>query len=167
MSHQVVDNTVRAGQCFCGKVRYRMRGAPMFVHCCHCRDCQQQSGSAFVVNGLIEADRVELITGEPKPKRMATDSGYPHDIYRCDACQSAVWSDYGGRNWLRFVRLATLDDPASFKPDVHIYTRSKLPWVVLPPDAAVFTEYYDTRKQWPAESQARYKAAKDRAGASR
>lgn len=167
MGDQVIGEQVRAGQCFCGKIRYQMRGAPMFVHCCHCRDCQQQSGSAFVINGLIEADRIALIAGEPRPIRMATDSGYPHDIYRCDACQSAVWSDYGGRNWLRFVRLATLNEPASFAPDVHIYTRSRLPWVPLPAGAASFTDYYDSRKQWPAESQARYKAAKDRAGASR
>jgi hypothetical protein len=155
------------GRCFCGKVQFRMQGAPMFVHCCHCRDCQQQSGSAFVVNGLIEADRIELVTGEPRAIRMTTESGHPHDIYRCDNCQSALWSDYGGRDWLRFVRLAALIEPDRFEPDVHIFTRSKLGWVVLPEDAAVFTEYYDTRKQWPAESQARYKAAKERAGALR
>ena len=159
--------TIRTGQCFCGNIRFQMRGAPMFVHCCHCRDCQQQSGGAFVVNGLIEADRIELVSGAPKPIRMATDSGYPHDIYRCDACQSAVWSDYGGRDWLRFVRLATLDEPSAFKPDVHIYTRSKLSWVVLPADAAVFAEYYDMKTQWSPDSLARRDAARARAGALR
>lgn len=160
-------NAIRTGQCFCGNIRFRMRGAPMFVHCCHCRDCQQQSGGAFVVNGLIEADRIELVSGAPKPIRMATDSGYPHDIYRCDACQSAVWSDYGERDWLRFVRLATLDEPSAFKPDVHIYTRSKLSWVVLSADAAVFAEYYDMKTQWSPDSLARREAARARAGASR
>ena len=89
------------GQCFCGKVRYRMHGRPMFIHCCHCRDCQQQTGSAFAINGLIEAERIELVEGAPKPVSMRTDSGHPHDIYRCEACQSALWSDYGGRTWLR------------------------------------------------------------------
>lgn len=158
-----MSEDIRQGQCFCGSVRFRMRGAPMFVHCCHCRDCQRQSGSAFAVNGLIEGDRIEMVEGEAKPVRMATDSGYPHDIYRCGACQSPLWSDYGGRTWLRFVRLAALDDPGAFAPDVHIYTRSKLPWVVLPEGAKVFEGYYDVRREWPAESQARYKAAKDKA----
>lgn len=162
-----MKHEIRSGQCFCGAVRYRLVGAPMFVHCCHCRDCQRQTGSAFAVNGLIEAEKIEVFEGEPVPVRMATESGYPHDIYRCPSCHSALWSDYGGRGWLRFLRLATLDDPGAFTPDVHIYTRSRLPWVALPDGARVFEDYYDVRKEWPPESQARYKAAKDRAGASR
>ena len=155
------------GQCFCGKVRYRMQGRPMFIHCCHCRDCQQQAGSAFVINGLIEAARIELVDGAPKPVTMRTDSGHPHDIYRCEACQSALWSDYGGRGWLRFVRIATLDRAGEFAPDVHIYTRSKLPWVVLPAGARAFEEYYSTTAEWPAESLARREAARAKAGALR
>ena len=155
------------GQCFCGKVRYRMHGRPMFIHCCHCRDCQLQTGSAFAINGLIEAERIELVEGAPKPVSMRTDSGHPHDIYRCEACQSALWSDYGGRTWLRFVRMATLDRAGEFVPDVHIFTRSKLPWVVLPQGARAFEEYYSTRAEWPPESFARREAAREKAGAAR
>jgi hypothetical protein len=155
------------GQCFCGGVKYRMHGRPMFIHCCHCRDCQMQTGGAFAINGLIEADRIELVGTAPEPVRMATDSGYPHDIYRCVECQSPMWSDYGGRMWLRFLRLVTLDRPDDFEPDVHIYTRSKLPWVVLPDGARIFEEYYDVRQEWPAASAARYRAAKEKAGATR
>lgn len=151
------------GQCFCGAVRFRMHGQPMFVHCCHCRDCQQQGGSAFAINALIEAERIELLEGQPVATRMKTDSGRVHDIYRCDQCQAPVWSDYGGRHWLRFVRVAALENAGAFVPDVHIYTRSRLPWVVLPESAAVFADYYDQRALWPAESQARLRAAKERA----
>ena len=120
------------GGCACGAVRYRLASAPMFVHCCHCRDCQRQTGSAFVLNALIETDRIALLAGAPEPVAVPTDSGRPHDIYRCPACQTALWSDYGGRPTLRFVRVGTLDEPAALPPDVHIYTRSKLPWVALP-----------------------------------
>jgi hypothetical protein len=155
------------GQCFCGKLRYRMHGRPMFIHCCHCRDCQQQVGSAFAVNGLIEADRLELIEGEPVAVAMRTDSGHPHDIYRCEACQSPLWSDYGKRGWLLFLRMATLDRAAEFMPDVHIYTRSKLPWVVLPEGARAFEEYYSSKAEWPEESIARREAARAKAGAVR
>lgn len=147
------------GQCFCGAIRFRMHGRPMFVHCCHCKDCQRQTGGAFAVNALIEADRIEILSGAPVGHAMATESGHPHDIYRCDACQSALWSDYGKRDWLRFLRVTTLDNPGDFVPDVHIYTRSKLPWVTLPEGAATFEAYYDPRTQWPAESSARYRAA--------
>lgn len=150
------------GGCFCGRIRYRLNARPMFVHCCHCRDCQRQTGSAFAINALIEADCVELLKGEPMMVTLPTDSGHPHDVYRCGECQSALWSDYGRRKWMSFVRVATLDDPGALAPDVHIYTRSKLPWVRLPDDAAVFAEYYDMKTQWPPESVAR----RDRARAA-
>jgi hypothetical protein len=143
------------GGCACGAVRYRLERAPMFVHCCHCRDCQRQTGAAFAVNALIETDRVALLAGEPAPYDMPTDSGRPHRIYRCPACQIAVWSEYGGLAKLRFVRVGTLDDPAALPPTVHIYTRSKLPWVALPQGVPAFEAYYSSREVWPAESLAR------------
>jgi hypothetical protein len=146
------------GGCACGQVRYRLSSPPMFVHCCHCLDCQRQTGSAFVLNALIEADRVELLSGAPEPVTVPTDSGHPHDIYRCPKCQTAVWSDYGQRRVLLFVRAGTLDTPSALKPDVHIYVRSKLPWIALPADAPAYEAYYDRRKLWPEASQARLRA---------
>ncbi len=130
----------------------------MFVHCCHCRDCQRQTGSAFVLNALIETDRITLLAGDPEPVPVPTDSGRPHDIWRCRVCRTAVWSDYGGRAALRFVRVGTLDDPAALPPDVHIYTRSKLPWIGLPTDVPAFEVYYDSRTLWPAASLERRRA---------
>ena len=104
------------GGCACGAVRYRLGAEPMFVHCCHCRDCQRQTGSAFVLNALIETDRIVVQSGEPEPRPVPTDSGRPHDIYRCPICQTALWSDYGRRPGLRFVRVGTLDDPEALPP---------------------------------------------------
>lgn len=146
------------GGCACGAVRYRLRSAPMFVHCCHCRDCQRQTGTAFVLNAIIETDRIEALSGEPQPVPVPTDSGRPHDIYRCPSCQTAMWSDYGRRPSLRFVRIGTLDDPAALPPDVHIYTRSKLPWVILPDGVPAFEVYYDMKALWPAASLERRRA---------
>ena len=146
------------GGCSCGAVRYRLASRPMFVHCCHCRDCQRQTGSAFVLNALIETSRVALLAAEPVPVGVPTDSGRPHDIYRCPTCQIAVWSVYGGRTSIRFVRVGTLDEPAVFPPDIHIYTRSKQPWVTLPAGVPAFEAYYDARKVWPAASLERRRA---------
>jgi hypothetical protein len=146
------------GGCACGGVRYRLETKPMFVHCCHCRDCQRQTGSAFVLNALIETDRVTLLSGDVGRSEMPTDSGRPHGIYRCAACGVAVWSEYGGVTAMRFVRVGTLDDPRALTPDVHIYTRSKQPWVGLPPNAKTFEAYYESKKLWPAESLARRRA---------
>jgi hypothetical protein len=118
-----------AGGCFCSAVRYRLTAPPMFVNCCHCKDCQRQTGSAFVINAIIETARIEKLAGEPMPVRVPTDSGRPHDIYRCPTCQIALWSDYGGRPAIRFVRVGTLDEPSRLPPNAFIFTRSKLPWI--------------------------------------
>lgn len=148
------------GSCFCGAVRYRLTRPPMFVNCCHCRDCQKQSGGAFAINALIERSCVELVNGSLDPVRATakTESGRPHDIYRCPQCQTALWSDYGRRGVMVFVRVVTLDQGHDVAPDVHIFTRSKLPWVQLPPGARSFDVYYDMQKEWPAASLARRRA---------
>jgi hypothetical protein len=151
-------NAILAGGCACGALRYRLATAPMFVHCCHCRDCQRQTGSAFVLNALIETDRIAVLAGEPQPVPVPTDSGRPHRIFRCPTCRTAVWSEYGGVAALRFVRVGTLDDPAALPPDVHIYTRSKLPWVALPEGVPAFAAYYDSAGLWPAASLERRRA---------
>ena len=145
------------GGCACGDLRYRLTSLPMFVHCCHCRNCQRQTGSAFVLNMLIEATRVELLGGMPTAIAVPRENGL-HRIFRCPKCQVAVWSEYGGRSEILFVRAGTLDDPATVSPDVHIYTRSKLPWVALPDAVPAFEEYYDAKTLWPPESLARRKA---------
>jgi hypothetical protein len=147
----------RTGGCACGRVRYRLTAEPLFVHCCHCLNCQRQTGSAFVINLLIEADRVELLEGKPEPVDVKRDDGGTQRIYRCPNCQIAVYSEYGGPR-IRFVRGGTLDDPSSIAPDVHIYTRSKLPWVELPESVPAFDVYYDMQALWPAASLERFDA---------
>jgi len=146
------------GGCACGAVRYRLASPPMFVHCCHCRDCQRQTGSAFVLNALIEADRVALLSGDVEEKTVPTEGGRGQKIYRCASCKVAVWSVYGGVDKLHFVRVGTLDDPAALTPDVHIYVRSKLPWVELPDGVPAFEAYYDSKKLWPPASLERRRA---------
>ena len=148
-----------AGRCACGAVKYRLTSAPMFVHCCHCLDCQRQTGSAFVLNAILEADRVEVLSGETQGYPQPTESGRPHVIHRCVSCGTALWSNYGGLTKLRFVRVGTLDQPSALKPDVHIYTRSKQPWVVLPEGVPAFEAYYSSKELWPAESLERRKVA--------
>ena len=146
------------GGCACGAVRYRLGSKPMFVHCCHCKDCQRQTGSAFVINALIEADRVEKLKGETEAVQVPTDSGRPHVIHRCPTCKVAVFSHYGGVERVSFIRVGTLDEPSALPPDIHIYTRSKLPWVALPADVPAVEAYYNSKTMWPAESLARRKA---------
>jgi hypothetical protein len=129
----------------------------MFIHCCHCSNCQRQTGSAFVINLLIEADRVEVLAGSAQPVDVPRDDGSGQRIFRCSDCQVAVFSEYSLRE-VRFVRGGTLDDPTDITPDVHIFTRSKLPWVTIPQGTPSFDVYYDSEKLWPAESLRRLEA---------
>lgn len=144
------------GGCACGAVRYRLKTGPMFVNCCHCRDCQRQTGGAFAINAMIETDRIE-VRGEIVSFCMPTDSGRPHDVWRCAACGTTLWSDYGRRRVMSFLRVATLDDPTALTPDAHIFTRTRLPWVEVT-GAPAFEVYYDMATLWPAESLARRRA---------
>ena len=139
------------GGCACGAVRYRLTSEPMFVHCCHCLNCQRQTGSAFVINALIESARVELLAGEPVAVDAPRDDGSAQRVFRCPTCQVAVYSEYG-RPEVKFVRAGTLDQPSSLSPDVHIFTRSKLPWVTLPEAVPAVEVYYDRHELWPAAS---------------
>ncbi|WP_066551981.1 GFA family protein [Croceicoccus bisphenolivorans] len=131
------------GGCQCGHVRYRLDDEPFAVHCCHCRTCQRESGSAFALNGLIEADRLTILAGEPVRVETPSDSGKGQFIARCPQCQVALWSHYGGMGEKgSFVRIGTLDNPDAFAPDIHIFTRSKQPWVVIAEQANVREVFY-------------------------
>lgn len=145
------------GRCACGVVRYRLVSPPLFVHCCHCASCQTETGSAFVINALIEHDRVEILAGTPEAVPTPSASGLGQAIWRCPACHVALWSNYAGAGpRFHFVRVGTLDRPAALPPDIHIYTRSKLPWVKLPEGAPAVEGYYEPPSLWPADSLARY-----------
>jgi hypothetical protein len=148
------------GGCTCRAVRYRMTSAPMFVHCCHCRWCQRETGASFALNAMIEADRVVLLAGAPEVVDTPSNSGKGQKITRCPVCRIALWSTYAGAgDALRFLRVGTLDEPDRVPPDIHIFTASKQPWVVLSPDTPAVEAYYDRKDYWPPESLARRRAA--------
>ncbi|HJS92474.1 MAG TPA: GFA family protein [Steroidobacteraceae bacterium] len=141
------------GGCDCRLIRYRMETAPLIVHCCHCRWCQRETGTAFALNAMIEAERVVHLQSEPEVIDTPSQSGRGQKIARCPACRVALWSNYSGAGpILRFVRVGTLDNPDLLPPDIHIYTVSKQPWVVLPEGVPAVAEFYDIERYWSPES---------------
>ena len=141
------------GGCTCRQVRYLMTSRPLFVHCCHCRWCQRETGASFALNAMIEASRVELLSGQPEVVDTPSNSGKGQKIFRCPKCRIAVWSQYaGGGDKLDFIRVGTLDEPDRLPPDIHIFTSTKQPWVVLPPGVPAVPEYYKSAEMWPPES---------------
>lgn len=148
------------GGCACGAVRYRLTNSPMIVHACHCRDCQKISGGAFALNLWIERQYVEARGETPVAFAVpAGSSGKPHDVLRCSKCGTALWHKYHAAPGDTVLLCAgSLDNPSQVAPDVHIFTRSKVPWLELPRDARVFEAYYKTNEVWSPESLARWKA---------
>lgn len=157
----------RGGGCTCGHVRYQVASEPMIVHCCHCRGCQKNSGSSFAQNALFEANRVTLLSGEVENATVPTPSGTGQDITRCAKCKVAVWSNYnmgGLREHIRFIRVGTLDEPDQYPPDVHIFTCSKQPWVILPKADRRVEVFYDFKETWSPESMDRLAKIEESAG---
>jgi hypothetical protein len=155
------ETEIFEGGCTCRHVRYRMTSRPMFVHCCHCRWCQRETGTAFALNAMIEADRVELLSGEVEMVDTPSASGKGQRIWRCPVCRIAVWSNYAGAgDGVRFMRVGTLDEPDRLPPDIHIFTMSKQPWVILPEGVPAMREYYRPKEMWPKASQERFAAVR-------
>lgn len=141
------------GGCDCLHIRYRMTTAPLFVHCCHCRWCQRETGASFALNAVIEADRVLELGAVPEIVDTPSQSGKGQKIARCPRCRIAVWSNYGGAGpVVKFIRVGTLDNPDQLSPDIHIFTQSKQPWVVIPDSTPAVPAFYDREKYWPAAS---------------
>jgi hypothetical protein len=156
------------GGCDCRAVRYRMETAPLFVHCCHCRWCQRESGSAFALNAMIEAERVTNLGVDPELVNTPSASGRGQVVARCPTCRVAVWSHYAGAGAaITFLRVGTLDDPDRLPPDIHIFTASQQPWVVLPAGVPAVPEYYDRKLHWPRDSLARREALMAKLAAQR
>lgn len=149
------------GGCACGHVRYELTSAPIWTNCCHCTWCQRETGSAFAVNAMIEADRVVLTAAAPEPVLTPSASGKGQEIHRCPKCQVALWSHYSGAGKaIAFLRVGTVDAPHDIQPDVHIFTTTKRPWVVLPDGVPATPEYFSAKDLWPAETMERFQAAR-------
>jgi hypothetical protein len=156
----MLNETGFEGGCSCGEVRYRMDRAPMYVHCCHCRWCQRESGAAFALNGFLEAHELTLLQGRVEVIDTPSNSGRGQRISRCPNCQVALWSNYStAKDAIHFIRLGTLDNPDAFPPDMHIFTSSKQPWVNLDGGAPAVPEYYNKSDYWPEEDVERYSKA--------
>ena len=144
------------GGCTCSSVRYLVSRDPLIVHCCHCYWCQRGTGSAFVINALVESDAIELLVGDLETVPTPTPSSKGQDVMRCTVCRVAIWSHYAGfGDKVAFVRVGTLDEPGRLPPDIHIYTDSKQAWVILPDTVRSVPEYYDLKEYWTDESQQR------------
>ncbi|MHA3915522.1 GFA family protein [Halovulum sp. GXIMD14793] len=155
------------GGCRCGAARYRLKGNPLIVHACYCRNCQRETGSVMAVDLLYEADRVRLLQGKVAEVTLDSGSGNGQIISSCPTCNTTLWSVYNGMgSYVRFIKAGTTDAPDRYRPDIHIFTRSKPKWMRLPEDAPAVPEFYNLRDVWTGQSLNRLKDAWTKAEAT-
>lgn len=160
------DGTALEGGCACGAVRYRLTAAPIFVNNCHCTLCQRQTGSTSVVNAFVEGDAIEHLEGALSEHLVKTGSGGDQLICRCVACGTAMWSYYPRMGRLGAgLRVGTLDQSGTIRPDAVIFTGDKMPWTALPDDIPRFETTYNPAELLPPERFARLKALIERRAA--
>jgi hypothetical protein len=160
------DFTPIRGHCDCKAITYELLASFLCIHCCHCTWCQRESGSAFALNAIIESSNFRLTsTLAPRHVPTPTPSGDGQIIARCPECWVAVYADYGGDGQrLKYVKLGTIDHAdrarAGIKPDVHIFTSTKLEWVDLSGErekgVPIYEGYYRRTEVWSEEANRRF-----------
>jgi hypothetical protein len=116
------------GGCQCGRVRYRIDGAPLTVIACHCRECQKQSASAFGMTMTVRRDDFRFTAGEPARWQRTTASGGTLGAAFCPDCGVRLFHEPSNKPTLN-IKAGTLDDTSWLKPAGHIWTDSAQPWM--------------------------------------
>ena len=121
-----------SGGCACGAVRYQVDAEPFMMGCCHCRDCQRQTGSAYFPAVMVPAAALK-VEGTPQSYVAKADNGNAVTRVFCPRCGSTLWAWSSGMPEGRTLSAASLDDPSRFVPGMHVYTASAQPWDVIAP----------------------------------
>ena len=118
------------GGCLCGDVRYSASGDPVVTSICHCRDCQKQTGSAFVEVVAVPEGALS-IQGTLQTFTNAGDSGRKLNRKFCPRCGTAVVIDAEAFPGVALIMGGTLDDPSWLKPTMALFCDSAQPWLAI------------------------------------
>ena len=116
------------GGCHCGAVRYVCSEEPTTVVNCHCGDCQQIAGSAFITGVLVPEGSV-TVNGELKSYKVKADSGNGVARNFCPICGTRIMVELDGG--VVGVSYTTLDDSSWLEPAIEFYTSKAQPWINL------------------------------------
>lgn len=122
------SQSVYAGGCVCGAVRYECQAAPVLAAHCHCRDCQRSSGAPMSTVIGVPTQAFRAVKGKPKSHRYQGDSGKDVHRYFCGECGAPLYTEVAVMPDVRFIRAVSLDDASWVKPSMHIYCVSAQPW---------------------------------------
>ena len=135
------------GGCACGAIRYTCSDAPRYMGNCHCRDCQQATGSAYLPCLLVKESDFTLECGEPSWFERPSDQGNPMHRAFCSECGSPLFLLNGANTTVRALYAGSLDDAGGYRPSREIYVASAQPWCLLHPDLPHDAGMPERRKQ--------------------
>lgn len=142
----------KSGGCNCGSVRYKLLGAPLFTHICHCRECQRSSGGAFNVSTIVLLDDFKFNDCTPDTHFVSGPGGNKYEVWGCDRCGCTLAGKSVAPAKEMVVRPGTFDDTSDLVPQAHIWTKEKQDWVNIPDNLPSFEENYDPAQLWPKSS---------------
>jgi hypothetical protein len=131
---------MRAGGCQCGEIRYEVTAEPIGLYVCHCRECQNQSASAFGISLRIPRDGFRITRGSPRSWKRPTDSGRTMVCSFCPTCGSRIWHELEGGAKVISLKGGSLDQPVDISKATHIWVSRKIPGIEIPPTAKQFPE---------------------------
>ena len=152
MERREGSTMLKTGGCNCKTIRYQVTGKPLFVHVCHCRECQRDSGGAFNMTMLLLATDFQITHGIPAEKRVTRLSGKQYFGYFCEQCGNPIYGAPVDPIGLIVLRPGTLDEIDQLQPQAHIWVQEKQPWVQIPKNVPSFAKEYNLYELWPAES---------------
>jgi hypothetical protein len=128
------------GGCQCGRIRYEIRGEPLDLYVCHCRECQKQSSSAFGISLTVRSADLVRVAGTPTVWTRPATVGGTLDCAFCPRCGSRVW--HGNPDLDEFISIkgGSLDVPPDLSQAKHIWVSRKLPGIVIPDHVEVHAE---------------------------
>lgn len=119
------------GGCLCGAIRYEVSGDPLRVQICHCDDCRRATGSPFAANAFVREDDFRLLKGTPKKFTHRADSGNEMTKEFCGECGSQLFGYSARGTGMRTVKIGSIDDIGSLRPQTEVFVAKKLPFTRL------------------------------------
>lgn len=118
------------GGCYCGAVRYKAEGKPLFKGQCHCRACQYISGGGPNFYMLMPLDGFAYTKGTPATFTRS-DLEAPVTREFCGTCGTPIATHRPGVDAV-ILKVGSLDDPAAFGgPKAAIFTAEEQPFHVV------------------------------------
>ena len=135
------------GHCLCRDIEFELRGEPLTLYACHCTDCQRRSMGALRLSMWVEKVALHMTAGVPDTRTSVLGSGRQRVSKYCPRCDTDLWTEPPEFPKFAVLRPGTLVNHKKFVPVAHLYVRSALPWIKIPPTAA----QYETMPADPKE----------------